>query len=69
MATTKKVANRIREVLHPSRVGIQVEGTGVPHAHVHVFPFSTVEEFRAMPDMSADPDEAALAEMAQKLAF
>jgi len=69
MDTTKKVANRIREVLHPSRVGVQVEGTGVPHAHVHVFPFSTVEEFRFTPDMSADPDEAALAEMAKKLAF
>jgi histidine triad (HIT) family protein len=69
MATTKQVANRIRQVLHPSRVGIQVEGTGVPHAHVHVFPFSTVEEFRATPDMSADPDHTALAEIAQKLAF
>lgn len=69
MAATKKVANRIREVLHPSRVGIQVEGTGVPHAHVHVFPFSTVEEFRSTPDMSIDPDEAALTEMAEKLAF
>jgi histidine triad (HIT) family protein len=69
MAATKLIANRIRQILHPTRVGIQVEGTGVPHAHVHVFPFSTVEEFRATPDMSADPDQAALAEMAQKLAF
>jgi histidine triad (HIT) family protein len=69
MATTKLVANRIREVLHPPRVALQVEGTGVPHAHVHVFPFATVAEFHAEGRMDQDPDPAALAEMAQKLAF
>jgi histidine triad (HIT) family protein len=70
MATVKKVANRIREVLEPKgRVGVHVEGLGVPHAHVHVFPFETVEEFRRVADHSAEPDYKALAEMAKKLAF
>ena len=69
METTKKVAQRIQEVLGPSRVGAQVEGTGVPHAHVHVFPFSSVKEFHVVRNMSAEPDHDSLAEMAKKLAF
>ncbi|MDB5161186.1 MAG: putative Histidine triad protein [Candidatus Saccharibacteria bacterium] len=69
MATSKKVAQRIREIINPRRVAMQVEGTGVPHAHVHIFPFSTVEEFHAEADMDRDPDHQALSEMAAKLAF
>lgn len=70
MATVKKMAKRIREILEPTgRVGVHVEGLGVPHAHVHVFPFETVEEFRRVADHNAEPDHEALAEMAKKLAF
>lgn len=69
METSKKVANRIRQVLNPKRVAMQVEGTGVPHAHVHIFPFSTVAEFHAEGQMDQEPDHQTLAEMAQKLAF
>lgn len=69
MATTKKIANRIREVLKPPRVGVHVEGMGVAHAHVHVFPFSSVEEFHYSRDLSTEPDHKALAEMAKQLAF
>lgn len=69
MNAAKKVARRIKEVLHPARVGMQVEGTGVPHAHVHVFPFNTVEEFRALQNGTKEADHPALAEMAKKLHF
>jgi diadenosine tetraphosphate (Ap4A) HIT family hydrolase len=69
MATVKKVALRIREVLHAKYVGEQVVGMDIPHTHIHVFPFSNMEEYLVVPDMSADPDQAALTEMAQKLAF
>jgi len=69
MKTSKKVASRVRDVLKPHRVAMQVEGTGVPHTHVHIFPFNTTEEFYARPDMNADPDSEALAEMAKKLAL
>lgn len=69
MTTSKKVAQRIKETLRPVRVGMQVEGTGVPHAHVHIFPFNSVEEFRAPQDESKEPDHEALAEMAKKLAL
>jgi histidine triad (HIT) family protein len=69
MQTAKKVGRRIREVLQPKYVGMAVEGLGVPHAHVHVFPFSTQAEFHRVADQSAEPDIAALEQMAQKLAF
>lgn len=69
MATAKKVALRQREVLGVPYVGEQVLGIDVPHAHVHLIPFSTAAEFRRVPDMQAEPDHEALAEMAKTLAF
>ncbi len=69
MTTVQKVGLRIREVLNVPYVGQQIIGVDVPHAHVHVIPFSTVEQFRYRPDMSAEPDRIALGEMAKKLAF
>jgi histidine triad (HIT) family protein len=69
METTKKVAQRLREVSGKPFVGSQVVGIDVPHAHVHVFPFATGEEFRFHPDMSAEPDHEKLADLAKKLAF
>lgn len=69
MAATKRVANRIREVMQPARVGLKVEGIGVPHVHVHVFPFSTEEEYHHRPDLSAEPDHDSLAKVAHSLAF
>lgn len=64
MATCRKVANRIQEVLQPVRVGSHVIGIDVPHAHVHLFPFGTTEEFWARPasaDTVADEELAAMA--------
>jgi histidine triad (HIT) family protein len=69
MLTVRKVAKRLRAILGPPYVGELVEGNGVPHTHVHVYPFATTEESRFIPDMTAEPDHAALAAMAQKLAF
>lgn len=69
MTTVKKVAQRIRTVLGRPYVGELVVGIDVPHAHVHVFPFATAEESRFIPNLTAEPDHAALAVIAQKLAF
>ncbi len=69
MATVRKVALRIRTVLGKPYVGEMIIGEEVPHAHVHVYPFTTLAEFRSIPDPSAEPDHAALAEMAKRLAF
>jgi len=69
MITVKKVAERLKAVLACPYVGMLVVGIDVPHAHVHVYPFSTTEQSRYVPDQSAEPDHASLAEMAKKLAF
>ena len=69
MATVKKVALRIREVIGKTYVGELVVGEMVPHAHVHVYPFNNLEESRYIPDLGAESDHEALVEMAKKLAF
>lgn len=69
MATVKKVGLHLREKLDYPYVGIQVVGIDVPHAHVHVIPFATVEQYRNKPDMNAEPDHAALAALAGRLAL
>lgn len=66
--TAKKIALHMGKTLN-KRIGVQVEGIGVPHAHIHLVPFTTTDEFLNHPDMSAEPDYAALEEMAKKLAF
>jgi histidine triad (HIT) family protein len=68
MATVQKVGRRLREVLGRKRVGVMIEGLEVDdHAHVKVFPFDTMQEYRSVPDSSVEPDHTALAMMAEKL--
>ncbi len=69
MLTSKKVALRLREVLGAPYIGQKVEGVDVPHAHVHLIPFSAPEEFLRRADAAHEPDHAALAELAKRLAF
>lgn len=69
MDTSKKVAKRLRQVLGVKYVGEKIIGVDVPHAHVQIIPFNTVEEYKTPQDMDAEPDHSALAEMAKKLAF
>ena len=69
MATAQKVAVRLRAVLAVPYVGEQVIGVDVPHAHVHLVPFSTSAEFHNKPDLQAEPDHPALATIAKSLAF
>lgn len=66
----KKVARRLQE-MYPNkrRIAVQVEGLDVDHVHVKLFPIDTGDEFRAVADPHAEPDHAALAELAKKLAF
>ena len=66
----RKVAQRLHEVYPDKRrIGIQVEGLDVPHVHVKLFPINTGDEFRAEPDMSREPDHAALAAIANRIAL
>ena len=69
MATTKLVAKRLRAVLNTPFIGEQVVGVDVPHAHIHLIPFATVDEFRIQPDMTVEPNFTELNQLAGKLAF
>jgi histidine triad (HIT) family protein len=68
-ASVKKIALHLREVLQVPYVGEQIVGVDVPHAHVHLIPFTQPIEYHAHPDDTADPDHEELAKMAEKLAF
>lgn len=69
MRTAKKVALQLREVLEVPYVGVQVVGTDVPHAHVHLIPFNNSSEFYAHKHMSTELDHDELTKLAQKLAL
>lgn len=68
METTKKVALRLKEVLGAERVGVKVVGLDVPHAHVHLIPFGTADEYYAK-ETTDEPNHAALAATAERLKF
>lgn len=69
MATTKKIALHLREVMAVSYVGVQVVGVDVPHAHVQLIPFNNASEYHRRADMSAEPDHTDLAVLAEQLAI
>ncbi len=68
MATAKKVALRMREVLDVRYIGEIVMGTDVPHVHVHLVPFNIPDEFHAHPAEEPVSSEA-LDAVAEKLRF
>ncbi len=69
MITSQKIAQHLRQSLKPKRVGVKVIGESVPHAHVHLIPFNTVEEYDRSPNLTLEPDHEALAALAKRLAF
>ncbi len=70
MAAVKKVADRMSQVFgHEYRICVKVAGFDVPHVHVHLEACKTPDDFWAREDKNKQPDHAALAEMAKKLAF
>ncbi|MCE7936418.1 HIT family protein [Candidatus Saccharibacteria bacterium CPR2] len=68
MSVSKKIANRIREVINPPRVGVMVEGFEVPHAHYHIFPlYKGLKATMAEYSPELEPDHSKLAQTAKKL--
>lgn len=67
MSTCKKVALHLRQQLNVARVGVQVVGLDVSHAHVHLVPFDTINQFRASQDLNSQVDHEQLATIAAKL--
>lgn len=67
--TVKLIAMHLRDTLGVPYVGEQIIGVDVPHAHIHLIPFTEAAEFRKYPDLTAEPDHELLAQLAEKLAF
>ena len=68
-ASVKKVARHLRETLSVPYVGVQVIGVDVPHAHIHLIPFTNASEYHAHPDDTVEPNHDELSALATKLAF
>lgn len=69
---TKEISNRIQEIITPHRVGLTVDGFGVPHIHIHLIPLSedkSIEETMGEWQSSSEPNHDKLAEVAKKLFF
>jgi histidine triad (HIT) family protein len=69
MLATKKIALHLRIKMDALYIGDQVIGVDVPHAHVHLIPFTQAIDFHTEADMSLEPDHAALAAIAERLAL
>lgn len=65
--TVKKIAKAQKKAFNPNRVGVQVVGLDVPHAHIHVIPFNSLDEYRNVPNMNAEPNHEELAVVAEKI--
>lgn len=63
----KKIAKHIQETIKPPRVGVIVEGFGVPHAHIHLIPIYKSNDLQKSDKL--DPGNRALAEMAEILSL
>ena len=64
----KKIIHQLRVVFpDKKKIGIQVEGFDVPHAHVKLFPVNSGYEFRAEHDSAQETDLAKLKSLAQRL--
>lgn len=69
MATVQKVGQRLREVMDAPYVGVEVIGVDVPHAHVHVVPFSATKELHREKPADDEPNHVSLEEIAEKIRF
>ncbi|MFT4245692.1 MAG: HIT family protein [Micrococcaceae bacterium] len=66
MEVAKKVGKAQKEIWNPTRIGIMIEGYGVPHVHVHVWPTWSPADFDAN-NVDKNPDFDQLKENADKL--
>ncbi|MEP0367689.1 MAG: HIT family protein [Cyclobacteriaceae bacterium] len=62
----KKVAKAIRKVIPCERVGVSVIGVEVPHAHVHLIPFKTMDDMNFV-NIKLSPSQDELAAVAKKI--
>ncbi len=57
MLKVKALAKKLKLKLNPKRIGLVVEGFGVPHVHVHLIPINHARELNNIPTTLAEPSE------------
>lgn len=67
MSMVKIIGQHIKDTIHCPRVGIVVEGFGVPHCHVHLIPIYKGNDLKKPQDKDTPVDDAGLSAMAEKL--
>lgn len=67
MLASKKIALHLRQILAVPYVGEKIVGVDVAHAHIHLIPFSDVNDYHHRGDMNNEPDHEGLAALAEKL--
>lgn len=66
MDVARTVARAQQEVFQPTKVGVIVAGEEVPHAHVHLVPFTSIDQLN-FANAIQDPDPAALDRAAEQI--
>lgn len=61
----KKLAEPLRQTTSAKRIGIAIEGLGVPHVHIHLVPIHKGNDLN--PDRAKKTTEKELGEMQKKL--
>lgn len=69
MGIVKIIGNHIRDSIGCPRVGMVVEGFGVPHTHVHLIPIYQGNDLKKPQNIDAPIDDASLTAMVDKLAL
>jgi histidine triad (HIT) family protein len=70
MKSVKKIGKHLRDVWDEPHVTMRVVGVDVPHAHVHLIPFSTTKQLhKGKMNISKTVNDDELALIAKKLAF
>lgn len=65
----KKIAQKIQAEMKPIRVGVVVEGFGVPHAHIHLVPLYDKNVLQLHHGYPAEISPEELAKIAEKITF
>lgn len=66
MDVARQLGRVLQDTFRPTKVGVLVVGEEVPHAHVHLVPFTSLAQLD-FANADADPDPAALDEEAERI--
>lgn len=66
-SVVKKIGTHMREVIGSPRVGVTVEGFGVPHAHIHLLPIYHGNDLKRQQNKDFTPSDEELALVAFRL--